>query len=746
MSENLRNIIHENNLLDKRDASLSEEQVYFHLERTLGEHTARIERLANLKAEQREKLKIDIKMFLIGSLRNSLHSPTKIDGREVNTLWEYNAASFDTNREKGLDRYEFGRYFNNIEQAIRLIIELGWVDKMKKELSGIQRETTESPTMNMDLLGDKHDKSPMTKKFTEWYQKNLSNLSPTQIQELTHTQLWWDKTKFIQGLSIALGTEFWVEAVEIALNFFYDLSKAALQLPEYLYFAFRYNKATTELDKKEYGMKMKSRLDDNMVLWLLALSYDGVADITTNLLWGNTSADPKGSRARELIHGIWRPETWTPAWIKDAIIWLLPFLKLSRRWGGARVNPEQKIVTTGVLPQESVRRANHWEVSKTNPKTAYLQKKLTTPEINTVKERQLQDGKTIKFSPEEYLESYNEWLEKVGDLMKWTRDWVLMSSNAMYVKIPRYKVLPDDFDVVIRDRDFGWVYSKLQQAQGTWKIQNLSIHSIDKTHLKHIEDPILQKKLLSDWNLKITFDIQTRNKIPMEVEMFPEGKWKWLTQIWSIPRTVESFFLNGKEIKVSWVLDLSDTYTINLMNELLKNSVDKFWEKAKDSTRIYNLTYYLKNTWISKPRDLLAKMDEVVKKYQKHGWDDLSKWLEGIFARLPEVKEILSKIIEEYELNQEFNHKQKWRLPDFQEFTESWNKNKIDLYKIYLEVKETKQMGPERRREIKNTLEEYGDQVKNVMKISLNNEDFAYFYEASIIKEKFINEIYRNMN
>ena len=37
----------------------------------------------------------------------------------------------------------------------------------------------------------------------------------------------------------------------------------------------------------------------------------------------------------------------------------------------------------------------------------------------------------------------------------------------------------------------------------------------------------------------------------MEVEMFAEGKGKGLTQLGNIPRTIESFTLNGKEIKVS---------------------------------------------------------------------------------------------------------------------------------------------------------------------------------------------------
>ena len=72
------------------------------------------------------------------------------------------------------------------------------------------------------------------------------------------------------------------------------------------------------------------------------------------------------------------------------------------------------------------------------------------------------------------------------------------------------------------------------------------------------------------------------------------------------------------------MFDLADTYSINLMDELLKNSVDKFGEKAKDGARIYNLTHYLQKTGINQPHDLLAKMDEVVDKYRKHAGDELA--------------------------------------------------------------------------------------------------------------------------
>ncbi len=66
-------------------------------------------------------------------------------------------------------------------------------------------------------------------------------------------------------------------------KFVYDTGKAILQFPEYLYFAYRFEKAGTATEKFEFSEKMKSRLDDNLGLGLLALVYDGTADVTWNM-------------------------------------------------------------------------------------------------------------------------------------------------------------------------------------------------------------------------------------------------------------------------------------------------------------------------------------------------------------------------------------------------------------------------------------------------------------------------------
>lgn len=786
MSEELKKYINENssNLLDKKDKQISKEQVYFHLSNSLNSYNWNIDRLQNINQNQKEQLKNDIKTFLFMSLKSSLYLPVKINNHSKNALWDFNEANFDTNREKWLDTFEFNKYFRNLEEAFKLIIELWWLEKFQKEMWKLYIESHDNISMNMDLFWDKNEKNPFTKNFRDWYLKNTSNLSPQEIDELVHTQFKDDKMKFLKWLSIALWTELWPEAVEIAINFFYDIGKAIIQIPEYMYFKYRFETAKTELQKKEYKMKMKTRLDDNMALWLIALAYDWTSDVTVNLIWANTSADPKWSRFRELIHSIWKPDTWTPAWLKEVIIWLLPFIKfrssrwfkrasssvwelwetkkwitqknteVSKKpkvlyninknnweWKTSKLLKKEWIVSTWTVVDWTTKRVNNWEIAEANPKTTALNEKLNNPSQNIVKERKLSNGETIKFSSNEYLESYKEWLEKVWEFMKWIDDWVLISSNAMYIKISEYKLLPDDFDIIIRDKDFSKVHKKLEEALKKWQISDLEIHSIDKTFPSNVKNPATIGKLITEWNAKIVFNLETKNGIPIEVELFADWKWNWLIQLWTIPRTVESFFLNWKEIKVSWILDLKDTYTINLMNEILNNNVTKFWEKAKDGARIYNLTHYLRSTGINKPRDLLAHIDEVVAKYREYWWKDLSKWLEWIFAKVPEVKEILGEIIKDYEKQQRIYDRKKWWLPEFQEFTESMNRSKADLHKIYLEVKENKQIPPERKQEIIDILDKNELKNKDIMKITLNNEDFAYFYEMSIINSEYISTI-----
>lgn len=803
-------------LRDKKDKTLSKEQVFAHLSRTLNAHNARIDSLSDLQGDQREKLKTDIKTFLLQSLHDTLYEKAIVNGQDTNVLGEYNALATDTNREAWLDSYEFSRYMDNLEEALRLIVELGGVEKFRKEMGVLNKGANEWATLDMDLLGDRNEKSPLTRQFTEWYGKNASNLTPEQIKDFTNSQFRWDKMKFAAGMAISLWTELWPEAVEIALNFVYDLGKAVLQLPEYLYFAFQYTRATTEVEKKEYSLKMKSRLDDNMALGLVALWYDGyVADTTSALLWANIHADTKGSRMQELIHSMGSPDTWTPAGIKEAMIWLLPVLRQAgkignkgsiaplwnveepKRWTPP-LNPNQEtkwpntettnapqqaqmqetlppqqaqasqpttlpntplpnasnstentqtfadIVPTGAVAEPSmIKRVNLGEFSQNNPNTSQFHDKVSSPENNIAKGRKWEDGEIVKYAPEQYTEAYREGIKKVGALLSGVEDHQFMSSNSMFAQFEGYKLLPDDFDIAMRDRDFSTVYKKLQDAQNKGEIRWLTVRSIDKTHKEHISDTAMQEQLLERGNLQIVFTVDTSKGIPFEAEMFPEGKWNGFTQLGHIPRTINSITLDGVEIKLASPEATADLYTLNLMGEIFNNTVEKYGEKAKDTVRTENLIRHLQGTGIKTPDDIITRMHEVEEKYRKYADGKLSTTLEGIFARSEIVERKLNTIITNYKDKQsDFDTPSKTsKLPEFQEFVETWNKKKWELHKLYLEAVNKETLTPKRIWEIENQLKIYEWEMQSIITKSLNNEDFAYFYEMNMIETEYIDTI-----
>lgn len=202
------------------------------------------------------------------------------------------------------------------------------MDKFRAELVRIHNEIESSATINMDLMGTRREKTPYAQAFTEKYAGSVANLPPEEVKRLLHVTYKDGPADFWKGLSIAVGTKMPAEMVELLGKFVYDTGKAVMQFPEYLYFGVRFKHASSTTERYEYSEKMKSRLDDNLALGVLALAYDGTADMTWNLFRdeGKISADAQSSRYMELIHSIGTPDTWTPEGIKDAIVALLPLL------------------------------------------------------------------------------------------------------------------------------------------------------------------------------------------------------------------------------------------------------------------------------------------------------------------------------------------------------------------------------------------------------------------------------------
>lgn len=232
-------------------------------------YSKRVDSLPNLKPVDKERLKAEFKAFVLDSATNALSG----------SLVEYSAASADTDGEPGLDAYEFAKYSKGLEEAFRLLVEAGGVEKLRAALGKFEADAKGSFFVkNFDLFSRHAPDSPdrptnfLTEKYLEW----ASNLPPEETRRLLSAKLGDDPESFRKGLVIAIGTKAPIEVFEIAGRFAYDAVKAIPQFVEYASYAVRSSFADTYLAKKELSVKMRTVLDDNSVVGLLALGSDSL--------------------------------------------------------------------------------------------------------------------------------------------------------------------------------------------------------------------------------------------------------------------------------------------------------------------------------------------------------------------------------------------------------------------------------------------------------------------------------------
>ena len=200
--------------------------------------------------------------------------------------------------------------------------------------------------------------------------------------------------------------------------------------------------------------------------------------------------------------------------------------------------------------------------------------------------------------------------------------------------------------------------------------------------MNHIADKITQDKLLETGNLQIIFHIDTPEGIPFEVEMFAEGLGHGHTQPGYIPREGNHHvMIDDVEIKLASPEATADLYTLNFLKEMFNNDIEKHGNKAKDASRIESLIRHLQETGDKDPNKIIERMYEVEGRYRfPQGRDappvELSPVLEDIFSEIPKVEEKLNKIIGEYNNMQALPGRIEGKLPEFQEFIETWKVNK----------------------------------------------------------------------
>ncbi|MDD5376618.1 MAG: hypothetical protein PHH16_00710 [Candidatus Gracilibacteria bacterium] len=411
-------------------------------------------------------------------------------------------------------------------------------------------------------------------------------------------------------------------------------------------------------------------------------------------------------------------------------------LKTARE--GGQVNSESRVIER-----------LHGKIDKGNRTTEDIYEKLNDVGPLRLKEYKhpVTGEKISSVTKESYLPAYREGLSKLGGLLEDVRDWTLMSSNTLFLTVGKFKTLPGDLDVIVRSEDFKHIYSKFQTLEKSGKLGGLTLKSIDGS-VPHVT-PENTEELLKAGNLKLQFYLETSQKIPgkggsllMDTELFFDAKGKGLIQLGEIPRVLETFTLDGKKIKTLSPYDSIETYTYNLLDENGKNVIDQFG-KAKDATRVNNLLVYLQEAGMTKPEDILKKIDDTVLKYRKYAGPELSKNFEKVFEGKDRVKAEIKGMIGKFN-DRIRQNKQRGEsvgsLPEFENFIEKTDKQKEKMREWYNKAIDGG-ITPEEKEKAHKMIESMKSERNQNLKLMKTSEDFAYFYEYDILDKRFIDRL-----
>lgn len=123
-NEQVRSYVENSDRFTQKE-SISPTEVSTKLTGMLDAFQKRVDLLPNLSDAQKKALMAEIRAFFFDSVTNSLRANVAVKGGTENVLGKFNSASHDTDREPGLDRFEFDRYVRTMEDAASMITELG---------------------------------------------------------------------------------------------------------------------------------------------------------------------------------------------------------------------------------------------------------------------------------------------------------------------------------------------------------------------------------------------------------------------------------------------------------------------------------------------------------------------------------------------------------------------------------------------------------------------------------------------
>ena len=322
--------------------------------------------------------------------------------------------------------------------------------------------------------------------------------------------------------------------------------------------------------------------------------------------------------------------------------------------------------------------ANQFEVPKKDGKCEYTLKDTHEPPENDI-------------PLEQAKECFFHWLDITAELMDWQQQRSVLSSWSLFLNNPDFMKLWWDIDVATDAQTFrnvalikwdSWK-TKLDQYESDWKIMDLEFTLINHAKLTLKENSngdyvaewsdkewnkhsALVEELIAKWDIRVEFNIPSKDGLLINCEFFPEPKWYWLIQLWT-ERTewkVKTYMLNGREVKTVNEELAAMSYMINLAHEFSNNSVEwvQEWKKLKDSVRINNFIQYLSSIWLNTPGDIIAFIDKTVTDYESQVWEqftivdddnnsktiNMSQYLRKWLDWLSDLREALVKIESNY--------------------------------------------------------------------------------------------------
>lgn len=322
--------------------------------------------------------------------------------------------------------------------------------------------------------------------------------------------------------------------------------------------------------------------------------------------------------------------------------------------------------------------ANQFEVPKKDGKCEYTLKDTHEPPENDI-------------PLEQAKECFFHWLDITAELMDWQQQRSVLSSWSLFLNNPDFMKLWWDIDVATDAQTFrnvalikwdNWK-TKLDQYESDWKIMDLEFTLINHEKLTLKENSngdcvaewsdkewnkhsALVEELIAKWDIRVEFNIPSKDGLLINCEFFPEPKWYWLIQLWT-ERTewkVKTYMLNGREVKTVNEELAAMSYMINLAHEFSNNSVEwvQEWKKLKDSVRINNFIQYLSSIWLNTPGDIIAFIDKTVTDYESQVWEqftivdddnnsktiNMSQYLRKWLDWLSDLREALVKIESNY--------------------------------------------------------------------------------------------------